>query len=147
MAHKWAGCLRTRCQWVGTHRFTAGGRITFGPQVGCVAKYPIPPGRFPSLLSREQNQRWPTSYVTLAAWGSLPNESRGEKERWPTTGPGGYTTPAAWGVPTTSQRGAESQVAHKWVGWVHYRYRVGGLHRFKVGPGVRSGPQVGQVVT
>ena len=27
-------------------------------------------------------------------------------------------TPAAWGVPTASERGVESEVAHKWVRWL-----------------------------
>ena len=27
--------------------------------------------------------------------------------------------PAAWAVPTASERGANSQVAHKWARWLH----------------------------
>ena len=35
--------------------------------------------------------------------------------RWPTSGQGGYITPDAWGVPTASEAGAISEVAHKWA--------------------------------
>ena len=48
----------------------------------------------------------------------------GQNQKWPTSGPGGYITPAAWGVPTASQRGAESEVAHKWAGWLHNPCRL-----------------------
>ena len=41
----------------------------------------------------------------------------------------GHITPAAWSVPTASERGAESQVAHKWARWLHNPCRLGGPHR------------------
>ena len=69
------------------------------------------------------------------------------------------------GVPTASERGAQSEVAHKWPRWLHNPYRLGGSpplqrgrhnqklptspfrlgghHRF--GAGATSGPQVGKV--
>ena len=56
-------------------------------------------------------------------------------------------TPAAWGVPTTSERGAESQVAHKWARWLHNPCRLGGLNRFKARGRITGGPQVGKVAT
>ena len=56
-------------------------------------------------------------------------------------------TCAAWGVPTASQRGAKSEVAHKWARWLHDTYRVGGPHRLTAGGKIRSGPQVGKVAT
>ena len=68
-------------------------------------------------------------------------------QRWPTSGPGGYIAPAASGVPTASQRGAESEVAHKWAGWVHNPCCLGGPHRFTTGGRIRGGPQVGKVAT
>ena len=37
---------------------------------------------------------------------------------------GGYITPAAWGVPTASERGAESEVAQKWARWLHNPCRL-----------------------
>ena len=123
MAHKWARWLHNPCRLGGPHRFRAGGRIRSGPQVGKVATWPLPPRGSPPLQSGGQNQKWPTS------------------------GQGGYITPAAWGVPTASERGAESEVAHKWARWLHNPCRLGGPHRFRAGGRIRSGPQVGKVAT
>ena len=49
------------------------------------------------------------------------------------SGQGGYITPAASGVPTASERGAESEVAHKWARWLYNPCRLGGPHRFTAG--------------
>ena len=59
----------------------------------------------------------------------------------------GYITPAAWGVPTASDHGEESQVAHKWARWLHNPCRLGGPHRFRAGGTIIGGPQVGKVAT
>ena len=56
-------------------------------------------------------------------------------------------TPAAYGVPTASERGAKSEVAHKWARWLHNPCRPGGPHRFRAGGKIRSGPEVGKVAT
>ena len=56
-------------------------------------------------------------------------------------------TPASWGVPTASERGAESEVAHKWARWLHNPCLLGGLYRFRAGGGMSGGPQVGKVAT
>ena len=74
-------------------------------------------------------------------------QSGGQNQKWPTSGQGGYITPAAWGVPTASERGAESEVAHKWARWLHNPCRLGGPHRFGAGGRIRSCPQVGKVAT
>ena len=141
---------------------------------------PCPPGGSPPLQSRGQNQMWPTSgqggYITSAAWGiptasehgaesevahkwarwlhnpcppggSPPLQSRGQNQMWPTSGQGGYITSAAWGVPTASEQGAESEVAHKWARWLHNPCRLGDPHRFRAGGRIRSGPQVAKVAT
>ena len=79
--------------------------------------------------------------------GSPPLQSGGQNHRWPTSGQGGYITPAAWGVPTASERGAESEVAHKWARWLHNPCRLRGPHRFKAGGRIKSGPQLGKVAT
>ena len=42
-------------------------------------------------------------------------------------------TPAAGGVPTASERGAESEVAHKWAGWLHNPCCLGGSPPLKSG--------------
>ena len=140
----------------------------------------MPPGGSPPLQSGGQNQKWPTSglggYITPAALGVptasergaeskvahkwarwLHNPCRlggphrfkagGQNQKWPTSGQGGYITPAAWGVTTASEQGAESKVAHKWARWLHNPCRLGGLHRFKAGGRIKSGPQVGKVAT
>ena len=78
---------------------------------------------------------------------SPPLQSRGHNQRWPTSGPGGYITPAAWGVPTASEQGAKSEVAHKWAGWLHNPCRLGAPHRLRAGGRITSGPQVGRVAT
>ena len=58
--------------------------------------------------------------------GSPPLQSGGQNEKWPTNGQGGYITPATWGFPTASERGAESEVAHKWARWLHHPCHLGG---------------------
>ena len=89
--------------------------------MGKVARQPLPPGGSPPLQTGGQNQKWPTS------------------------GQGGYITHAAFGVPSASDRGTKSEVAHKWARWLHNLCRLWGPLRFKAGDKVRSGPQVGKV--
>ena len=51
--------------------------------------------------------------VVFVSVGRLVRLSRGgQYEKWPTCGQGGYATPATSGMPTASERGAESEVAH-----------------------------------
>ena len=123
VAHKWARWLHNPCRLGGPHRFKEGGRIRSGPQMAKVATSPLPPGGSPALQSGGHNQKWPTR------------------------GQGGYITPAAWGVPTTQERGAKSEVAHKWARWLHNPCRLGDPHRFKAEGRRRSGPQMGKVAT
>ena len=89
----------------------------------CAATQPLPPG------------------------GCQPLQSGGQNQKWPTSGQGGYITPATWWVPTASERGAESEMAHKWARWLHNPCCLGGPHRFRAGGRIRSGPQVGKVAT
>ena len=67
--------------------------------------------------------------------------ARGQNQKWPTSGQGGYITRAASGIPTALERGAKSEVAHKWARWLHHPCRLGDPHRFKAGGGgkIRSG--------
>ena len=109
MAHKWARWLHSHCRLWDPHRFRAGGRIRSGPQVGRVATQPLPRGAPPPLQTGEQN------------------------EKWPTNGPGGSLTLAGGLISTASERGAESEVGHKWAGWLHSQCRVGDPHRFRAG--------------
>ena len=123
VAHKWARRLPHPCRIGDPHRFRAGGKIRSGPQVGKVATSPLP------------------------YRGSRPLQSGGQNQKWPTSGQSGYLTPAVSGIPTASERGAKSEVAHKWAKWLPYPCRMGDPHRFRAGGKVRSGPQVGKVAT
>ena len=62
-------------------------------------------------------------------------------------GQGGYVTPAASGIPTASERGAKSEVAHLWARWLRNPCRLGDPLRFRAGGKIRSGPLVGKVAT
>ena len=123
VAHKWAKWLPHPCRIGDPHRFRAGGKIRSGPQVGKLATSPLPYRGAPPLQSGGQNQKWPTS------------------------GQGGYLTPAVSGSPTAAERGAKSEVAHKWANWLPHPCRIGEPHRFKAGGKIRIGPQVGEMAT
>ena len=51
------------------------------------------------------------------------------------------------GFPTALERGADSELAHKWARWLHNPCRVGGPRRFRARGKIRTGPQVGKVAT
>ena len=123
VAHKWANWLPHPCRIGEPHRCRAGGKIRSGPQVGKLATSPLPYRGAPPLQSGGQNQKWPTS-------GQI-----------------GYLTPAVSGIPTAAERGAESEVAHKWAKWLPHPCRIGDPHRCRAGGKIRSGPQVGKVAT
>ena len=123
VAHLWARWLLNPCRIGGPLRFRAGERIRSGPLVGKVTTYPLPPR------------------------GSPPLQSGGQNQKWPTCGQGGYLTPAASGVPSASERGAESEVAHLWARWLRNPCHLGGPLRFRAGERIRSGPLVGKVTT
>ena len=123
VANKWANWLPHPCRIRDPHRFTAGGKIRSGPQVGKLATSPLP------------------------YQGSPPLQSGGQNQKWPTSGQIGYLTPAVSGIPTASQRGAKSEVAHKWANWLPHPCRIRDPHRFKAGGKIRSGPQVGKLAT
>ena len=123
VAHKWAKWLPHPCRIGDPHRFRAGGEIRSGPQVGKMATSPLP------------------------YRGSPPLQSGGQNRKWPTSGQSGYRTPAVSGIPTASERGAKSEVAHKWAKWLPHPCRIGDPHRFRAGGKIRSGPQVGKMAT
>ena len=123
VAHKWANWLPHPCRIGDPHRFRAGGKIRNGPQVGEMATSP--------LLYR----------------GAPPLQSGGQSQKWPTSGQNGYLTAAVSGSPTAAERGAKSEVAHKWANWLPHPCRIGESHRFRAGGKVRSGPQVGEMAT
>ena len=100
VAHTWARWLHHPYRLGDSHGFKAGGKIRSGPQMGNMATSPLPPRGSPRLQSGGQNQKWPIN------------------------GQGGYITPATLGIPTASERGAKSEVAHTWA----MRQRILGSH-------------------
>ena len=123
VAHKWAKWLPHPCRNGEPHRCRAGGKIRSGPQVGEMVTSPLP------------------------YRGSPPLQSGGQNQKWPTSGQNGYLTPAVSGSPTAAERGAKSEVAHKWANWLPHPCRIRDPHRFKAGGKIRSGPQVGEMAT
>ena len=123
VAHKWANWLPHPCRIGDPHRCIAGGKIRSGPQVGKLATSPLPYRGAPPLQSAGQNQNWPTS------------------------GQSGYLTHAVSRIPTVAQRGAKSEVAHKWANWLPHPCRIGDPHCCRAGGKIRSGPQVGKLAT
>ena len=112
--------------------------------MGKVATSPLPPRGSPPLQSGGQNQKWPINgqggYITSAASGIPFPSERGAKSEVAHKWQGGYITPAASGIPSASKRGAKSEVAHKWARWLHHPCRLGDPLRFKARGKIRSGP-------
>ena len=65
----------------------------------------------------------------------------------PPCGQGGYLTLTASGIPSASERGAESEMAHLWARWLLNPCRLGDPLRFRAGGTIRNGPRVGKVAT
>ena len=106
----------------------------------------------PSALERgaesEVAHKWARWLHNPCRLGDPLRFRAGDKIRsGPLVGRGGYITPAAWGIPSASERGAQSEVAHKWARWLHNPCRLGDPLRFRAGGTIRSGPEVGKVAT
>ena len=123
VAQWWARWLHHPCHLRDPLRYKAGGKIRSGPLVGKMATSPLPPRGSPTLQSGGQNQMWPNG------------------------GQGGYITPAASGIPSASEWGAKSEVAHLWARWLRNPCHLGDPLRFKAGDKIRCGPIVGKVAT
>ena len=151
MAHKWAKWLPHPCRIGDPHRCRAGVKIRSGPQVTNWLPHPCrigDPHRCRAggkIRSGPQVGKVATS--PLPYRGSPPLQSGGQNQKWPTSGQSGYLTPAVSGIPTASEWGAKSEVAHKWAKWLPHPCRIGDLHCFRAGGKIRSGPQVGKVAT
>ena len=126
VAHKWAKWLPHPCRIGDPHRFRAGGRIRSGPQVGKMATSPSRGGYMATLMAGHRKME----------------ESKQVRDD-PSTSP----LKMHQGIPTASERGAESEVAHKWAKWLPHPCRIGDPHRFRAGGRIRSGPQVGKMAT
>ena len=90
---------------------------------------------------------WAKWLRPLPSRGSPPLQSGGKNQKWPPCGQGGYLTPAVSGIPTASERGQKSEVAHLWAKWLHHPCRLGDPHRFRAGGKIRSDPLVGKGAT
>ena len=141
VAHKWAKWLRHPCRLGDIHRFRAGGKIRSGPLVGKVAMSPLPSRGSPLLWSGGEIRSGPlvgkVATLPLPSRGTPPLQSGGGggNQKWPTCGQSGYVTPAVSGIPTASERGAKSEVAHLWAKWLCHPCRLGDPHRFRAGGG------------
>ena len=129
-----------------------GDKIRSGPQAGKLATSALPYRGSPALQSRGQNQKWPTSgqsgYLTPAVSGIPTASERGDKIRsGPQVGEMATSPLPYRGSPTLQSGGIKSEVAHKWANWLPHPCRIGDPHRFRAGGKVRSGPQVGKVAT
>ena len=114
VALTWPRWLRNLCRLGGPHRFSAGGTITSGPQVGKVATKPLPPrGPHPLRVGgiiRGGPQVGNVATSPLPPRGSPQLESEGQKQKWPSSGQGGSVTSASWGS-LPLQSGGQNQ---KW---------------------------------
>ena len=152
VAHKWEKWLPHPCHIGDPRSFRAGGKITSGPQVGKLATSPLPYRGSPRLQSgggkiRSSAQAGKLAISPLPYRGSPALQSGGQNQKWPTSGQIGYLTPAVSGIPTASERGAKSEVAHKWANWLPHPCRIGDPRRCRAGGKIRSGPQVGKLAT
>ena len=59
-------------------------------------------------------------------------------------GEGFSVTPAVSGIPTASERGEKSELAHLWAKWLCHPCRLGDPHRFTAGGGNQNWPTSGQ---
>ena len=121
MAHQWADWVPHFCRMGVPQRFTAGDKITRGPQRGGLATSPLPYGGSPTLQKGGQNQKWPTN-----GWI-------------------GYITPAAWGVRNPLEPAKTPEVAHMGADWLHHPCRMGRPQHFRAGDNTKRGPQVGRL--
>ena len=151
VAHLWAKWLRHPCRLGDPHRFRAGGKIRSGPQVGKVATSPLPSRGSPPLQSGGQNQKWPTcglnGYVTPAVSGIPTASERGAKSEVAHLWAKWLRAPAVSGIPAASKRWAKSEVAHKWAKWLRHPCRLGDPRRFRAGGKIRTGPHVSKMAT
>ena len=106
----------------GPHRFKAGDKIRSGPQVGPVAKYPLPLGGSPTHVAH----KWAGWLHNPYRLGGPQRFRAGIKSEVAHKQAGWLLIPPAWGVPIASKRGTKLEVAHKRARWLNTRCRFGG---------------------
>ena len=77
-----------------------------------------------------------------STWGVPTASERGAESKVAHKWARWLHNPCCLGGPPASERGAESEVAHKWARWLHNPCRLGGPHRFRAGSRIRGGPEV-----
>ena len=97
------------------------------------------PGAAQRGAKSEAAHKWAKWLRHIAVSGIPPLQSGGQNQKWPTCGLNGYVTPAVSGISTASERGAKSEVAHKWAKWLRHPCRLGDPRRFRAGGKIRSG--------
>ena len=129
VAHKWADWLCHPCRLEGAQLFSAGDKMSSGPQVGGLATSPMPSGGAQRLNAGDKIK----SGLQVAGLGTSRLACEG------TSGGIGYVTPAPWGVPKALVRGTKSKVAHKWANWLRHPYNQGCTQHFSAGNTIRGG--------
>ena len=123
--------------------------MSSGPLVGKMATSTLPSRGSPPLQSGGQNQKWPTcgqnGYVTPAVSGIPKAAERGAKSEVAHKWAKWLRHIAVSGIPTASERGAKSEVAYLWAKWLCHRCRLGDPHRFRAGGKIRRGPLVSKM--
>ena len=151
VAHLWAKWIRHPCRLGDPHRFRAGGKIRSGPLMGKVAKSPLPSGDPHRFRAGGGNQKWPTygqsGYVTPAVSGIPTTSERGGKSEVAHLWAKWLRHPCCLGDPHRCRAGGKSEVAHKWAKWLRHPCRLGDPHRCRAGGKITSGPLVGKVAT
>ena len=83
----------------------------------------------------------------LPSRGSPPPHNGGQNQKWPNCGQGGYITLAASGIPSASESGVKSEVAHLWARWLRNPCRLREPLRIRERGKIPSGPLVDKVAT
>ena len=152
VAHLWARWLLNPLPPRGSPPLHSGGQNQKWPTCGQGGYVTPAASGIPTASERgaesEEAHLWARWLLNPCRLGDPPPlQSGGQNQKWPTCGQSGYLTPAASGIPSASERGAESEVAHLWARWLLNPCRLGDPLRFRAGGRTRSGPLVGKVAT
>ena len=140
-----------------------GEKIRNGPQVGTMATSPLPSRGSPMPIKgrkQEMAHKWAQCLHHHCLLGAPQCLTRGENQKWPTSGHNGYITPALSGLPNAHQgeeirngpqvgtmptsplpsrgspmpsKGRKSEMAHKWAQWLHHPCLLGAPQRLARG--------------
>ena len=149
MAHLWARWLHNPCRLMEPLRFRAREQNQKWPTCGQGGYITTAVSGSPSASKRVAESevahlwaRWLHNPCRLRR--PLRFRAGGQNQKWPTCGQGGYITLAASGSPSASERGAESEVADLWAGWLPNPCRLREPLRFRAGGQNQKWPTCGQ---